>query len=784
MAIANHYRYLRGVPDRNVLYVSLPAKVLEAEAELSVGEFKRLIWEPATEALQSRRLVEHVFVWIYSAGFPVRITSKPPVSLQGITFTRSVLPSPKEISSGRYFSPFFTGPSEPGGPKKNTISLARMAETPFEDRPIPSMMLAFTGSRGNTLDDSIQRIRKGIAADGTFPTGKFFFVQNDNIRSKARDWAFEESVNDLVARGFQAPIVSSMPKREDDILGLMIGKPHVNGLRQNTYLPGSMVEHLTSHAANFHLRSQTKCTRWLEAGVSATCGTVTEPRAVWTKFPHPRFYVHYTGGTHIIESFFQSVFSPMQLLILGDPLLSPWRARPSIQIQQVGKRNSEGDLLFRVETNHRNPATRFSCMVDGLYLERNSADNVFPISPKDLAAGNHELRIIQSESTSLGTVATQIADIGIRRTARRVSLKKSPEKAETPSHRSIHLTTLAEEPGETLAVLQGFRLLEERPWTESADWEIDPHRLGLGPITLQAATRYKDGAIVRSEPLRFEVIRPQEGPLLEFTDVTSPSGTGIRILANSTPQAEIDWMRILPLQHVSSSDKFTGTIQCNQDRLDFESSESASSLLLTPKKNRDAPTSIVAHLLSTPTQVKGGFRMLSGIAFNYSDPQSFDFFAMSADRSEWIFGEYGNGIFNNVQTRGGRIRFRESYLMTVRSGPDNMLEGWVNGELILQTDELKLGKGGAGLLLGQGTSQCHLFAVSPMGKPPVFRIQEDALVTDDGSARAGVEFMVVAREREAITRKKIRLTGETDPSHYSIEITSKVTRRNQTPRNQ
>lgn len=176
--------------------------------------------------------------------------------------------------------------------------------------------------------------------------------------------------------------------------------------------------------------------------------------------------------------------------------------------------------------------------------------------------------------------------------------------------------------------------------------------------------------------------------------------------------------------------------------------------------------------------------MLSGIAFNYSDPQSFDFFAMSADRSEWIFGEYGNGIFNNVQTRGGRIRFRESYLMTVRSGPDNMLEGWVNGELILQTDELKLGKGGAGLLLGQGTSQCHLFAVSPMGKPPVFRIQEDALVTDDGSAGAGVEFMVVAREREAITRKKIRLTGETDPSHYSIEITSKVTRRNQTPRNQ
>jgi hypothetical protein len=243
-------------------------------------------------------------------------------------------------------------------------------------------------------------------------------------------------------------------------------------------------------------------------------------------------------------------------------------------------------------------------------------------------------------------------------------------------------------------------------------------------------------------------------------------------------------MRILPLQHVSSSDKSTGTIQWNQDRLDFESSESASSLLLTPKKNRDAPTSIVAHLLSTPTQVKGGFRMLSGIVFNYSAPQSFDFFAMSADRSEWIFGEYGNGIFNNVQTRGGRIRFRESYLMTVRSGPDNMLEGWVNGELILQTDELKLGKGGAGLLLGQGTSQCHLFAVSPVKKRSVFGIKENTLVSDDTSAGANAEFLIVAREREAITRKKIRLTGETDPSHSLIEPMLKKVQRSKGPRTQ
>ena len=169
--------------------------------------------------------------------------------------------------------------------------------------------------------------------------------------------------------------------------------------------------------------------------------------------------------------------------------------------------------------------------------------------------------------------------------------------------------------------------------------------------------------------------------------------------------------------------------------------------------------------------------MLSGIVFNYSAPQSFDFFAMSADRSEWIFGEYGNGIFNNVQTRGGRIRFRESYLMTVRSGPGNVLEGWVNGELILQTDELKLGKGGAGLLLGQGTSRCHLFAISPVGGDLTYQLEGNSLRINDPPAAKGTEFMVVAWEREATTQTGIRLTGDNDDTFGSIDLLPSTRRR-------
>ena len=40
-----------------------------------------------------------------------------------------------------------------------------------------------------------------------------------------------------------------------------------------SYAPGAVAEHLTSWSAEFQ-RPQTKCTEWLEAGVTATSGSV------------------------------------------------------------------------------------------------------------------------------------------------------------------------------------------------------------------------------------------------------------------------------------------------------------------------------------------------------------------------------------------------------------------------------------------------------------------------------------------------------------------------------
>ena len=93
-----------------------------------------------------------------------------------------------------------------------------------------------------------------------------------------------------------------------------------------------MCEHLTSESAKFTSASQTKLTAWLNAGVTASAGTVSEPYANWKKFPSAFYFCHYITGCTVIESFYQSVSSPLQVLFVGEPLAAPWAPRGKVEI--------------------------------------------------------------------------------------------------------------------------------------------------------------------------------------------------------------------------------------------------------------------------------------------------------------------------------------------------------------------------------------------------------------------------------------------------------------------
>src|SRR5439155_20914049 len=85
--------------------------------------------------------------------------------------------------------------------------------------------------------------------------------------------------------------------------------------------------------------SQTKLTEFLRYGAAGASGTVAEPLAIWMKFPLPYVHVHYAEGCSLAEAFYQSVFGPYQLLIVGDPL-----ARPFAKFAQVTLAAAKGPL--------------------------------------------------------------------------------------------------------------------------------------------------------------------------------------------------------------------------------------------------------------------------------------------------------------------------------------------------------------------------------------------------------------------------------------------------------
>jgi uncharacterized protein (TIGR03790 family) len=304
--VANHYARLRRVPPSNIVFLSLPDSVLAPQAEMSSADFTRLVWEPANRAVDERGIRDHVLAWVYSADFPVRIAADPPVSLTGLTFVRNRLPPAEHIRKGTYVSPLFRGPDTQDGPVGGTLSLEQFAMALGTNMPLPAMVLGHAGARGLTVDEVVACLRRGAASDASSPKGTVYFCVNEDIRSKCRDWQFAPAAEELKQIGQAAVISPSLPARGSPVAGLLAGISMLEVKDAGTLLPGSIASHLTSFGAYFEDPKMTVLTEWIQAGAVASDGTVTEPMAVWTKFPSARLFAHYARGCTALESWWVS----------------------------------------------------------------------------------------------------------------------------------------------------------------------------------------------------------------------------------------------------------------------------------------------------------------------------------------------------------------------------------------------------------------------------------------------------------------------------------------------
>jgi hypothetical protein len=304
-----------------------------------------------------------------------------------------------------YESPLFAGPERVRGTRTAPRTFDRTVRMLGGDMPLPSMMLGFTGERGNTIDEVRAALWRGVESDASAPTGTVYFVKTGDVRSRCRDWQFAGARAELALKHVDAVVTDRFPAGRSGVLGVMIGRASVTPGKIAGFLPGAMAEHLTSHAGAFDTAGQSKMSAWIRAGATLTAGTVVEPRALYEKFPTARFYFYYASGCTAIESFFLSIRSPLQILPLGDPLASPWAVEDRVVI--TGMPRGPVDAPFTVSTRlERTDPMRFyshnQWLLDGRVIGK---DKEQTIDVSGLSPGPHALRVV---AYSTGLVRQQV----------------------------------------------------------------------------------------------------------------------------------------------------------------------------------------------------------------------------------------------------------------------------------------------------------------------------------------------------------------------------------------
>jgi len=205
-------------------------------------------------------------------------------------------------------SPYFNSP-------------VRLPFTQLGIRPTMSIAAA-------SFDDAKALIDRGVLSDGTFPIGTAYLLSTSetarNVRSR-----FYPLIEALFKKRLNVRRLDQDALRDkSDVLFYFTGKANVEGLETLHFVPGAIADHLTSAGGALTEGGQMSALRWLEAGATASYGTVIEPCNAPQKFPHPAVVIgHYLEGETVIESYWKSVNMPGQGIFIGEPLASPFAPR-------------------------------------------------------------------------------------------------------------------------------------------------------------------------------------------------------------------------------------------------------------------------------------------------------------------------------------------------------------------------------------------------------------------------------------------------------------------------
>ncbi len=293
-ALGEYYIKRRKIPVENVIYVQFPSSA----NTITQKQFA------AQKALVDKATPSHIQAYALAWTTPYRVDCMSITSAFAFGFNKDFCAKGcKPTQSSAYFN--------------------SSSHRPWSDHHVrPTMMLA-----GKTLDDAKKLIDRGIKADATYPSGTAYLLSTSDKARNTRARFYKLAEKKIGKRFKIKRSESDTLNKKKDVFFYFTGLKHVNGLDSLDFLPGAIADHLTSTGGKLtNKKGQMSALRWLEAGATASYGTVIEPCNFSQKFPNPVVVMgHYLHGDSLIEAYWKSVAWPGQGVFIGEPLASPFR---------------------------------------------------------------------------------------------------------------------------------------------------------------------------------------------------------------------------------------------------------------------------------------------------------------------------------------------------------------------------------------------------------------------------------------------------------------------------
>lgn len=291
--IAEYYAKARAIPARNIVHVRIPNRPRKLDPE------------------QFNELRE-------------QIDSKLGPDIQAVLM---VWTAPYAVDCNSITSAYTLGYdaalcAKPCGPGKPSAYFNAPGGRPWTDYGMRLSMLL----PSDTVEGAKALIDRGVLSAFHMPQGAAYFLTTSDAARNSRARFFPRSgalpAKKLAIKSLQQDSLENA----QDIIIYETGAARVAKLETLRFLPGALADHLTSFGGDLLGEGQMSSLRWLEAGATASYGTVSEPCNYWQKFPNSTVLLrHYLSGASALEAYWKSVAWPAQGVFIGEPLAAPYR---------------------------------------------------------------------------------------------------------------------------------------------------------------------------------------------------------------------------------------------------------------------------------------------------------------------------------------------------------------------------------------------------------------------------------------------------------------------------